>query len=150
MVDIYHQSESLALHIKVIDETLRIRTNSFALFREATNDIELNGYLIPKGWKVLVWHSAVHMNPEIYTNPEEFLPSRWDDLKLKAAGNFQAFGLGSWTCPGADLAKVEISIFLHYLLLNYKFEQLHPGGPVNYLPSPEPEDKCLARITKLN
>ncbi|KAK8498313.1 hypothetical protein V6N12_055832 [Hibiscus sabdariffa] len=134
---------------KVIDETLRSRTNTFALLREAKKDTNLNGYFIPKGWKVLVWHSAVHMDPEVYPDPKQFLPSRWDDPKLKAGG-FLPFGAGSSTCPGADLAKLEISIFLHYFLLNYKFEQFNPGGPVNYLPSPEPADDCLARIIRLN
>ncbi|OMO93110.1 Cytochrome P450 [Corchorus olitorius] len=134
---------------KVIDETLRIRTNTFALFREAKEDAELNGYLIPKGWKVLVWTSDVHMDPEIYSNPKEFNPSRWDDLRPKA-GTFQPFGAGSSSCPGADLAKFEISIFLHYFLLNYKLEQVNPGGPVNYLPSPDPVDKFRAKIIKLD
>ncbi|XVF52397.1 hypothetical protein PTKIN_Ptkin05aG0015000 [Pterospermum kingtungense] len=134
---------------KVIDETLRIRTNSFALFREAKIDTNLNGYFIPKGWKVLVFHSAVHMDPEIYSNPEKFLPSRWDDLKLKP-GAFQPFGAGTSTCPGADLTKLEICIFLHYFLLNYKLEQLNPGGPVSYLPSPDPADNCPARIIKVH
>lgn len=35
-------------------------------------------YIIPKGWKVLVWYGAVHMDPEIYDNPQNFNPSRWD------------------------------------------------------------------------
>ncbi|OMP06365.1 Cytochrome P450 [Corchorus olitorius] len=133
---------------KVIDETVRLRTNAFAVFREATKDTELNGYFIPKGWKVLVWQSAVHMDPEIYSNPKEFNPSRWDDLKPKA-GAFQPFGAGKRTCPGSDLAKLEICIFLHYFLLNYKLEQLNPGGAVDYFPSPDPADKCRAKIIKL-
>ncbi|XVF13589.1 hypothetical protein REPUB_Repub08aG0220400 [Reevesia pubescens] len=103
------------------------------------------GYLIPKGWKVLVWQSAVHMDPKIYSNPKQFLPSRWDDLKPKS-GTFQPFGAGSSYCPGADFAKLNISIFLYYFLLNYKLEQLNPGGPVNYLPSPDPADNCPAKI----
>ncbi|KAK8338020.1 hypothetical protein V6Z12_A09G223700, partial [Gossypium hirsutum] len=134
---------------KVIDETLRRRTNVFALFREAKNDTHLNGYFIPKGWKVLVWQSAVHMDSEIYPNPKEFLPSRWDGFKPKV-GAFLPFGAGSSTCPGADLAKLVISIFLHCFTLNYKLEQLNPGGPVNYLPcSPDPADNCPARIIKI-
>ncbi|KAJ6933096.1 hypothetical protein NC651_008497 [Populus alba x Populus x berolinensis] len=30
------------------------------------------------------------------------------------------FGIGSRLCPGGDLDNLEISIFLHCLLLNYK------------------------------
>ncbi|PPD79349.1 hypothetical protein GOBAR_DD23705 [Gossypium barbadense] len=106
------------------------------------------GYLIPQGWKVLVWTSAVHMDPEIYPNPNQFLPSRWDDF-IPKAGAFLPFSTGSSTCPGADLAKLEITIFLHYFLLNYKLEQLNPGGPVNHFPSPDPADNCPAKIIKI-
>lgn len=35
-------------------------------------------------------------------------------------GSFLPFGAGSRFCPGSDLAKIEISIFLHHFLLNYK------------------------------
>lgn len=36
------------------------------------------------------------------------------------AGSFLPFGGGSRLCPGNDLAKLEIAIFLHYFLLGYK------------------------------
>ncbi|OMP11713.1 Cytochrome P450 [Corchorus olitorius] len=125
-----------------------MRLNTFANYREAIKDTELNGYFIPKGWKVLVFQSAVHMDPEIYSNPHEFLPSRWDEFKPKA-GTFHPFGIGSMACPGADLAKLLVFIFLHHFLLNYKLEQVSPGGPVIYLPAPDPVDNCLAKIIKL-
>ncbi|KAK8585578.1 hypothetical protein V6N13_050555 [Hibiscus sabdariffa] len=132
---------------KAIDETMRLSTMPFAIFRKATDDVSVNGYIIPKGWKVLVWSRAVHMNPEIYSNPSNFLPSRWDDHKPKA-GSFMPFGAGSRTCPGADLAKIEMCIFIHYFVLNYRLERVNPKSPVVF-PSPSPEDNCLARITKL-
>ncbi|KAK8998632.1 hypothetical protein V6N11_084019 [Hibiscus sabdariffa] len=74
-VYLYNHPEVLQ-KAKVIDETLRSRTNTFALLREAKKDTNLNGHFIPKGWKVLVWHSAVHMDPEVYPHPKQFLPSR--------------------------------------------------------------------------
>ncbi|XVF51940.1 hypothetical protein PTKIN_Ptkin04bG0224400 [Pterospermum kingtungense] len=133
---------------KAIDETMRIIRIAFLIFRKAKNDVEIEGYTIPKGWKVLVWHRALHLDPNIYSNPMEFLPSRWENHRVKA-GSFIPFGAGSRTCPGANLGKLEISIFLHYFLLNYKLEELNPKGPINYLPLPRPADNCLARIIKL-
>ncbi|KAK8548534.1 hypothetical protein V6N13_054676 [Hibiscus sabdariffa] len=143
---------------KVIDETLRLGNIGFAFFRKAATDVNIKGYTyfcskgytIPKGWKVVAWHRAIHMDPNIYSNPNEFLPSRWElqDHRLKGR-NFIPFGAGSRSCPGADLAKLEISIFLHYFLLNYKLEEVNPKGPINYLPVPRPADDCLARIIKL-
>ncbi|KAK9144444.1 hypothetical protein Sjap_004347 [Stephania japonica] len=104
---------------KVIDETLRVVSISNIVFREANNDVKIGGYIIPKGWKVAVWLRNVHMDSEVYPNPKEFNPSRWDGPPPKA-GTFLPFGAGSRLCPGNDFAKLEISIFLHYFLLNYE------------------------------
>ncbi|GMJ12491.1 ARABIDOPSIS ENT-KAURENOIC ACID HYDROXYLASE 2, ent-kaurenoic acid hydroxylase 2 [Hibiscus trionum] len=133
---------------KVIDESLRRNNFAFALFRKVEADVNFNGYTIPKGWKVLVWYRALHMDPNIYSNPKEFIPSRWENHRFRGR-TFIPFGAGSRTCPGADLAKLEISISLHYFLLNYKLEELNPKGPISYLPLPRPADDCLARIIKL-
>ncbi|KAK4750950.1 hypothetical protein SAY87_004432 [Trapa incisa] len=141
----YRQMEYLS---KVVDETLRVVTFSLVVFREAKSDANINGYIIPKGWKVLVWFRSVHFDPEIYPNPRAFDPSRWDDHTAKA-GTFLPFGAGSRLCPGNDLAKLEISIFLHHFLLNYRLERVNPRCNVRHLPHPRPSDNCLARVRKL-
>ncbi|KAG2680224.1 hypothetical protein I3843_11G089300 [Carya illinoinensis] len=133
---------------KVMEETLRRTSVSFSVFREAKEDVDINGYLIPKGWKVLVWSRGVHMDPENYPNPKEFDLSRWDN-KSRSVGSYLPFGLGSRYCPGSDLAKLEITIFLHHYLRNYNVERLNPDGPIKYLPLPSPADKCPARIIKV-
>ncbi|KAG8644402.1 ent-kaurenoic acid oxidase 2 [Manihot esculenta] len=133
---------------KVIDETLRLITFSLVVFREAKADVKVNGYVIPKGWKVLVWFRSVHLDPEVYPNPKEFNPSRWDNHTAKV-GTFLPFGAGSRMCPGNDLAKLEISIFLHHFLLNYELERLNPRCSLMYLPHSRPKDNCLSRIKKI-
>lgn len=40
--------------------------------------MDITGYTIPKGWKVLTWFRSVHLDPEIYPNPKEFNPNRWN------------------------------------------------------------------------
>ncbi|XP_020582874.1 ent-kaurenoic acid oxidase-like [Phalaenopsis equestris] len=133
---------------KFIDETLRLVNISFVSFRKATSNVYINGYLIPKGWTVQPWYRSVHMDAEVYPDPKKFNPSRWDDLVPKA-GTFLPFGAGSRLCPGNELAKLEISVFLHYFLLGYRLERVNPDCPVRYLPHPRPRDNCLARIIKL-
>lgn len=142
----FRQMEYLS---KVIDETLRLVTFSVMNFREAKKDFEIIGYTIPKGWKVLIWYRSVHHNPEIYPNPKVFNPSRWDDLVPKV-GTFLPFGAGSRLCPGNDLAKLEIAIFLHHFLLNYELERENPGCPSMYLPHPRPKDNCVGRIRRIS
>ncbi|KNA09938.1 hypothetical protein SOVF_148930 [Spinacia oleracea] len=133
---------------QVVDETLRWVTFSMVVFREAISDVNINGYTIPKGWKVLAWFRPCHLDHEVWPEPMEFNPSRWDDLAPKA-GTFLPFGAGSRLCPGNDLAKLEISIFLHYFLLNYRLEIVDPECKVQFLPHRRPEDNCLARVKKI-
>ncbi|KAH9705174.1 Ent-kaurenoic acid oxidase 2 [Citrus sinensis] len=133
---------------KVIDETMRRSSLFIPIFREAKVDANIQGYTVPKGWQVLVWTRGVHMDPEVYTNPKEFDPSRWDNHTTKP-GSYIPFGGGPWICPGADLTKLEIYIFLHYFLLNYKLELQNPECPVAYLPVPRPSDNCLAKVIRV-
>lgn len=133
---------------QVIDETLRLVNISFVSFRQATRDVFVNGYLIPKGWKVQLWYRSVHMDPQVYPDPTKFDPSRWEGHSPRA-GTFLAFGLGARLCPGNDLAKLEISVFLHHFLLGYKLARTNPRCRVRYLPHPRPVDNCLAKITRV-
>ncbi|KAE8650036.1 beta-amyrin 11-oxidase isoform X2 [Cucumis sativus] len=106
---------------QVIDETLRLSSVAFSVFREATVDVEINGKIIPKGWKVIPWFRGLNMDQKLHPSPQQFNPSRWDNFG-RNSGVFTPFGLGVWMCPGRDLARMEISIFLHYFVLNYKKE----------------------------
>lgn len=40
--------------------------------------------------------------------------------KEHKAGEFLPFGAGTRLCPGNDLAKMEIAVFLHHFILNYQ------------------------------
>ncbi|GJN01133.1 hypothetical protein PR202_ga18372 [Eleusine coracana subsp. coracana] len=119
------------------------------------------GYLIPKGWKVQLWYTSMHMDPEVYSEPKKFNPSRWEaQTKLEStsvsqgltprAGTFLPFGLGARLCPGNDLAKLEISVFLHHFLLGYKLTRANPNCRIRYLPHHRPVDNCLATITEVS
>lgn len=39
----------------------------------------VDGYLIPKGAIIFPSMESMHMNPEVYTNPEVFYPERFSD-----------------------------------------------------------------------
>ncbi|OIV89070.1 hypothetical protein TanjilG_28627 [Lupinus angustifolius] len=81
---------------KVVDETLRLVTFSPMVFREALSDVNINGYLIPKGWIAMTWFRNVHYDNDIYPNPMEFNPYRWNITRK--AGEFLPFGAGTRLC----------------------------------------------------
>jgi len=39
----------------------------------------------------MVWNRGVHMDPEIYSNPKEYDPSRWEVCTLINIENFVIF-----------------------------------------------------------
>ncbi|KAK2352872.1 ent-kaurenoic acid oxidase [Trifolium repens] len=105
----------------------------FSTFREATSDININGYLIPKGWRVMLWSSAIHMDSKYYPNAEEFNPSKWNDYTAKV-GTFLPFGAGK----------------VGFVLEQTWLERLNPECRVTCLPVRKPIDNCLAKVIKVS
>ncbi|KAG5612268.1 hypothetical protein H5410_023549 [Solanum commersonii] len=107
---------------KVISETLRMATILPWFSRKAAQDFEIEGCKIKKGWSLNLDVVSIHRDPKIFPNPEKFDPSRFDD-PLKPF-SFLGFGSGPRMCPGINLAKLEISVFLHHLVCRYKWTPL--------------------------
>ncbi|MQM09489.1 hypothetical protein Taro_042361, partial [Colocasia esculenta] len=121
---------SLTFTQHVINETLRMGNIVNGVWRKVVKDTEIKGYLFPKGWGVLTSFSSIHLDEEIYPDPYEFRPWRWEvsnnihvTLRNKAINhrNFTPFGGGQRLCPGRDLSRIEIAIFLHHLVTNYSW-----------------------------
>lgn len=66
--------------------------------RRTVRDTELDNYTIPKNTVVLISLYSVHMDPEIWSDPEVFRPERFigQDGKLneKLIDRLMPFGLG--------------------------------------------------------
>lgn len=114
---------SLPFTQNVISETLRMANIINAIWRKALRDVEIKGYLIPKGWCVLASFSSVHMDEENYENPYQFDPWRWEkgEAALNYSTSFTPFGGGQRLCPGLELSRLELSIFLHHLVTTYRW-----------------------------
>uniref|UniRef100_A0A803LUK0 Cytochrome P450 n=1 Tax=Chenopodium quinoa TaxID=63459 RepID=A0A803LUK0_CHEQI len=132
---------------KVAEETIRMANLSAFVFRKATDDIVFKGYLIPKGWSVLVWLRNLHNDPTNFEDPLSFNPDRWDTRPKQ--GTYHPFGGGSRSCAGSALVRVSLAIFLHHLSIGYKWELLNPGAKVKYLSHPLPSDGLEISINKV-
>ncbi|XP_044497752.1 3-epi-6-deoxocathasterone 23-monooxygenase CYP90C1-like [Mangifera indica] len=112
---------SLPFTQNVISETLRMANIINGVWRKALKDVEIKGHLIPEGWCVLASFISVHMDEENYENPYHFDPWRWEKTGAAAVNNnnFTPFGGGQRLCPGLELSRLEISIFLHRLVTTY-------------------------------
>ncbi|XP_061342376.1 cholesterol 22-monohydroxylase CYP90B51 isoform X1 [Gastrolobium bilobum] len=122
----------------VVNETLRLGNVVRFLHRKALKDVRYKGYDIPCGWKVLPVIAAVHLDPSLFDEPQHFNPWRWQVSSTNnyrqhaflgscpssstASSNFLPFGGGPRLCAGSELAKLEMAVFIHHLILNYHWE----------------------------
>ncbi|XP_021859783.2 3-epi-6-deoxocathasterone 23-monooxygenase CYP90C1 isoform X2 [Spinacia oleracea] len=136
---------SLTFTQNVITETLRLANIINAIWRQATQDVEINGYLIPKGWGVLASLTSIHMDEQNYENPNNFDPWRWEKKGIVASSNtFSPFGGGQRLCPGLEFSRLEISIFLHHLVTTYRW--VAEKDEIVYFPTVKMKQKLPIRV----
>ncbi|RZS14938.1 hypothetical protein BHM03_00046694 [Ensete ventricosum] len=104
----------------VINETLRVVNIIGGVFRRAKTELHFKGYTIPMGCKVFLSFRAVHLDNEYFDDARTFDPWRW---QVGGPTVYTPFGGGSRLCPGYELARVVISVFLHYLVTRFNWEE---------------------------
>ena len=100
-------------------------------------DTVLCGYRVPKGTIMFIDLEAVHLNPECWENPTVFNPYRHIDEQGKlitGKGNFFPFGAGRRTCAGEPLAKMELFMFLSWLLHKFTIQPEEDQDPPQLKP----------------
>ncbi|CAL1371310.1 unnamed protein product [Linum trigynum] len=129
----WKEYKSMTFTHMVINETLRLTNIVPGIFRKAIKNVEVNGYLIPAGWTVMVYPGSVHLNPKVYADPLSFNPWRWKGQQLHSGSqNFMVFGGGLRLCAGADYVKVQMAIVFHHLVTKYRWEVIKGGEPIRY------------------
>ncbi|OQU99353.1 hypothetical protein CLAIMM_04992 [Cladophialophora immunda] len=114
-----------------IKETLRWSPTTTLIVPHATFSDEMyHGYRIPKSAEILVNAWAVNNNPDIYQDPRQFNPARYQN---DAQSSFEAsqnpdvskrdhftFGAGRRICAGIHLADLTLFIGISRLLWGFK------------------------------
>ncbi|WP_211239226.1 cytochrome P450 [Actinokineospora inagensis] len=110
----YVDLASLTYTKQVISETLRYRTQGWALSRTTTRATSIGGYQIPRGAAIMYSPHALNHNPAFHRSPERFDPDRWSPNTRTAAprGAYIPFGTGNHTCIGEPFALTEMTLTL--------------------------------------
>lgn len=140
------QTRNMPLTYRVILESLRMASIISFTFREAVVDVEYKGYLIPKGWKVMPLFRNIHHNPNFFSDPQTFEPSRFETAPKP--NTFMPFGSGVHACPGNELAKLEILILLHHLVTKFRWDVIGSHSGIQYGPFPVPMEGLPAMFWK--
>lgn len=127
--------ETMPAMMQFIHEALRCYPPGWAVSRRALSAVELGGYTIPRHATVLVSIYNLHHDPELWEEPEEFIPGRFDRRRgIPEKAMYIPFGLGPRKCAGMALARMVIHIVCagvvsHFrLLANEKIEPVIQSG----------------------
>ncbi|XP_062171338.1 abscisic acid 8'-hydroxylase 2 [Alnus glutinosa] len=141
----WEDTRRMPLTGRVILETLRSASILSFTFREAVQDVEFEGYFIPKGWKVLPLFRTIHHSAEFFPQPEKFDPSRFE--VPPRPNTYMPFGNGVHACPGSELAKLEMLILLHHLTTSYRWQAVGVEEGIQYGPFPVPKQGLPIKVT---
>jgi cytochrome P450 len=113
-----------------IQETLRLRPVIVLVIRKLTEPVEIGGYEIPAGASLTPCIHLVHRNPDVYPEPDRFLPERFLE-NPPGTYTWIPFGGGVRRCLGAAFAQFEMAVVLKELL---KRHEIRPANPKSERP----------------
>ncbi|NXJ92350.1 CP1B1 protein, partial [Corythaixoides concolor] len=90
-----------------------------------TDDVELEGFHIPKGTVVFINQWSVNHDSSKWSNPQHFDPTRFLDAQRRLdrdrAGSVMIFSAGRRRCIGEQLSKLQLFLFTAILLHQCSF-----------------------------
>lgn len=111
----------------VFAESMRLYPPAWAIGRLAVEDHEIAGCKIPKGSLVLVSMFVMHRDKRYWTDPEKFIPERWETVSIRDASSkfiYFPFGGGVRRCIGEHFAWVEGVMMLATIAQKCRFRVL--------------------------
>lgn len=110
-----------------VKETLRLYPPIHTGNRRVVAPVQLLGYNLHPGQKVLLSYYLVQRHPAYWDSPHEFYPERWlRSERQTETFSYIPFSGGPRMCIGAPFAQVELRMVLSYLLQRFRFVLLHP------------------------
>ena len=133
----------------VLDEVLRLYPPAWIGPRRAVREYSFGGYTVPKDAYVNYCSWASHRIPEIFPDPEAFVPERFTRERKAALprGAYVPFGGGSRICIGKRFGQTEVKLVATMLLQRLRLDAM-PGRTmtVRQMPTLSPKDGLEMRV----
>lgn len=130
----------------VCNETLRLHTLLPEVARELITPLKLFQYIIPAGTFVTVSVMAIHHDPDIYPEPDNFIPARFLERTFTPF-EFLPFGGGHRRCLGAALSDYEMRIALAEIVMHWDFEPASAEKEIRHDIAMGPKHGVRLRVT---
>jgi cytochrome P450 len=112
------QLGQLSLLDRVIKESMRILPPVPYSTRTSTGPFDLGPYHLPARTTVAYSHFITHRLPDLYAEPQRFVPDRWLAIH-PSAYEYLPFGAGPRVCIGAAFATMVLRVVLAMILQRF-------------------------------
>jgi len=133
----------------VLDEVLRLYPPAWIGPRRAVRDFEFAGHRVAAGAYVNYSSWASHRIPEVFPEPEAFIPERFTRERKAALprGAYVPFGGGSRICIGKRFGQTEVKLVATMLLQRLRLDAM-PGRTmtVRQMPTLSPRGGLKMRV----
>jgi cytochrome P450 len=134
---------------KVLDEVLRLYPPAWIGPRRAMREFEWGGHTVPRGAYLNYCSWASHRIPEVFPDPEAFIPERFSKERKAALprGAYVPFGGGQRICIGKRFGQTEVKVVATMLLRRLRLDLL-PGRTmtVRQMPTLSPRGGLPMRV----
>jgi cytochrome P450 len=112
--------DALPYLTQVMKESLRLMPSVWMYAREATEDVKVKGYTLPKGKPLFISPLALNRDPRWHPNPMSFEPERWTREYERGLpkGAFVPFAAGPRVCIGQGFAQMEMKLIIGTMIQN--------------------------------
>jgi len=126
----------LSYTLQVVKEAMRLYPPGYIISRAPLHDTRVNGYEMKTSDTLLISPYTLHRNPDLYPEPEKFLPERFtpEAEKTRPRYSYLPFSAGPHTCLGNFFALMEAQLLMSVMVQRVNLEALpgqnvvaHPG-----------------------
>jgi cytochrome P450 family 135 len=110
----------------VVREALRQRPVLPITARKLTRPVKAREWTFPKGWTLMPCIYLIHNDPDIYPEPDRFLPERFLRADGPSTRVWLPFGAGPRHCIGSSLAMMATGVILRTVLERVELEPDRP------------------------
>ncbi|MFL5866119.1 MAG: cytochrome P450, partial [Thermoleophilaceae bacterium] len=126
-----------------VDETLRLYPPAWVGPRKTVREFEFEGHHVPARAYINYSSWASHRLPDVFPDPEAFIPERFTPERKAALpkGAYVPFGGGSRICIGKRFGQTEVKVVATTILQRFRLE-LVPGRTmtVRQMPTLSPRE----------
>lgn len=148
------QLERMPYLDQVLREVERVHPPAAGGFRGVLEPWEINGFVVPRGWKLMYRPPETHQDSRVYTRPADFDPDRFSPKRAEHKQrpfSLVGFGGGPRICLGMAFAQMEMKIIAAHVLRSYDWSLVpHQDLRIVHLPSRHPRSGLRVQLRPLH